>query len=660
MLSPLSACTMADHGEFDNMVEEWLSKERVARGVNQAPAALSTPQQGFVKRNSTSSPSPRSSSALSRLQVDVSSPRYGSSVGSSPASQLSSSPTSRYRSSPLQYGHSPLSRDNFTGHDRHQYESITEETLLLKRNIHAIQLKVTRIEAQAGALSSENARMTKDVSSTKQQASQLALQCGNAISQVNIVRQRAENVEILVRNCVQRRELDNILQTLEKPLRSEFQTHFQNIGRQFAVANKRMDDMAKRTNDVFLKADAASARIGAMIKHNDHNDRSLVLRGRHDVNSSGTLGMLGDMNLSLRTKNAAQSGSVFSEEDWDRIDRHVEATVSKSQRQVTAMIDQRLGMIEHASLMADGTNDSFGQDSSNKGIHHVQMRVQDCYENVMKMGGQLAEERERRQIAVSAIRAELRVYVQELLNEHASNKQRSAMPSKQAESARAPPNAPFGLPVALAGEHARNGSGEEGTAQMMKGMELNLTNIARAAAAAEVKPIGKRLGSALEEIETLKEEVASLRAQLKAQAMAMSGEPAALLRGMSATGAVGIMPARINKNPMTAMNEHVDPTDAAEMSTLPPSTWSWSTVKAWLQTEVKASTAVIKKFETCEIVGSLLLEIELEDLTEDEDLLIDDLTERETLWAAIQKLKKENLKHESSPSSTAKQFDDDF
>ena len=69
-----------------------------------------------------------------------------------------------------------------------------------------------------------------------------------------------------------------------------------------------MDDMTKRTNDVFLKADAASARIGAMIQHNDYSDRSLVLRGRHDVDSCGQLGRLGDISLSVWSKDVPQSG----------------------------------------------------------------------------------------------------------------------------------------------------------------------------------------------------------------------------------------------------------------------------------------------------------------------------------------------------------------
>ena len=58
-------------------------------------------------------------------------------------------------------------------------------------------------------------------------------------------RKRAENLDVLAQQCINRREVDQITKALVHPLRLEIQMQLENIGRQFLHHTKRMDELAK-------------------------------------------------------------------------------------------------------------------------------------------------------------------------------------------------------------------------------------------------------------------------------------------------------------------------------------------------------------------------------------------------------------------------------
>ena len=78
-------------------------------------------------------------------------------------------------------------------------------------------------------------------------------------------------------------------------------------------------------------------------------------------------------------------------------------------------------------------------------------------------------------------------------------------------------------------------------------------------------------------------------------------------------------------------------------------------VKAWLEVVVNANNDVIAIFEKLDVIGVLLLEIEKDDLINDADMKVDDVSEREKLWKEIYKLRRaEGALNDSSD------YDDDF
>ena len=59
---------------------------------------------------------------------------------------------------------------------------------------------------------------------------------------------------------------------------------------------------------------------------------------------------------------------------------------------------------------------------SSQSLHDVQMRVQECYANVLRLGGQFAEEKERRSLMFQNIKNDLRKYIREEISEHSKKK----------------------------------------------------------------------------------------------------------------------------------------------------------------------------------------------------------------------------------------------
>ena len=92
-----------------------------------------------------------------------------------------------------------------------------------------------------------------------------------------------------------------------------------------------------------------------------------------------------------------------------------------------------------------------------------------------------------------------------------------------------------------------------------------------------------------------------------------------------------------------------------DLSSLPAIHWTWKNVKAWLEVVVNANNDVIAIFEKLDVIGVLLLEIEKDDLINDADMKVDDVSEREKLWKEIYKLRRaEGALNDSSD------YDDDF
>merc|ERR1711991_557335 len=83
-------------------------------------------------------------------------------------------------------------------------------------------------------------------------------------------------------------------------------------------------------------------------------------------------------------------------------------------------------------------------------------------------------------------------------------------------------------------------------------------------------------------------------------------------------------------------NARVDKTSQhPNLSKLSAIHWNWENVKVWLEVTVGASKDTIAVFEKLDVIGVLLLEIEEDDLINDPDMKIENLTERKKLWKAI-------------------------
>ena len=228
----------------------------------------------------------------------------------------------------------------------------------------------------------------------------------------------------------------------------------------------------------------------------------------------------------------------------------------------------------------------------------------------------------------------------------------------------------------------------------------NLTRIARAAAAAEVKSLVKRLSNAEDEIDSLKDLVVSLRAKLsntnhviqrketaassQADRIAQktnSLKQAATTKKITNTQSIP----NGSKSALTQIKTDVTESDLSSLKipkqcsfhkkmfrhhhqtmtmmismgrvvvrmkriykrvrfiTVVSNSLGMEKCKGVVEIVAKASPAVISMFEKLEVIGVLLLEVEKEDLLSDEDMKIEDDDERERIWKAIYELRKKKV-----------------
>ena len=621
---------MSDDADFDEIIQSTLSTLSSARSV-QTGIVGPVPAVASARTDSSmsSSPSPRSNVRLNM-----------SAVNSPSNNRMPLSPLSNF-GSPLGSASSPSARHN----SRARLESLMEDSLEQQRKLHSIELKVNRCLSKVDAQVNESVRLSREMSSTKQQSSQTALRYDNVLHQLKLFQQKSESAEKGVMQCVGRGEGDRIIGTRIKPLRSEIQVQLENVGRQFAIANRRMDQMSKQSNEISHRADAASARVSALTRASNVGNSSMVSFNGSMNDTSGMSLLGGGTNTSMNNStNANANGSLLSEVSWNRIDNHLDASMTKCKREIIASFDERVRLLESTSGAVGGTQHKISPSlllgaSSSKNpaaaLQQVQERVQQCYENVFKMGGQLAEEKERRQIAIHAIRGELREYVQDLLASEGVQARKEPGPLPAATAAAQPPRPPTS---ALAKQGA-----EANTV-------ANLTSIARAAVSSEMKKVMRTLSNAMGEIEELKDEIATLKARLrKAEEQIGRGHgkvsppPAAAAKKSRAQEVDRILAIRMGnkKTPPAASSSDSSDTDEEDpnLSDLPVVKWAWENVEAWLK-HIKVSAPIINKFKLCDIVGVLLIEIELKDLEDDDDLHIPNKKERMLVWNSIQALKK--------------------
>ena len=108
---------------------------------------------------------------------------------------------------------------------------------------------------------------------------------------------------------------------------------------------------------------------------------------------------------------------------WRKIDQHLEAQSIKTKRQFESFVENRVRALEQSGnsggSIADSTlgnvNGPLG--SSSQSLHDVQMRVQECYANVLRLGGQFAEEKKDDHSCFKTLN-ELKKYIREEISEN--------------------------------------------------------------------------------------------------------------------------------------------------------------------------------------------------------------------------------------------------
>jgi hypothetical protein len=493
---------MSEDSDLENVVEAWLSRERSTRAEN-------------TSRNVDNNNNGSINSNYNRHAVNNNSENSAlsdtSSFMGSPTNSRLSSPTSRIGgnfysnsvqspstiSSPFHNSSNNMERqvrNNLTlstsqGTNR-KAEKLTEDILENQRKIRSLELKLTRCVSSVDSHEETCARLSRDFLAARQNHSNTALEYNNLSHQLSIFRKRAENLDILAQQSVTRREVDQMAKGMIHPLRSEIQMQLKNIGRQFSLHTKRIDEILKKIDDLHNANSSMSARVNALVKQQSlHNNRNTTTNKLNTERSSSRLLMTGVFDNSGVEK--------LSDNLWRQISDHIEAQNIKSQRYMENTIANQLrnmqkeelsGTINGNSLHIAGNSSAAILSLSNQSVNNMQLRVQECYANILRLGGQFAEEKERRTLIFQTIKSDLRKFVLELLQDSSNAAQ------------------------ILKGSSANTNSNTKSEANKVdENTTANLTRIARAAAAAEVKAMARRLADAEEEIDTLKDFVKTLK-----------------------------------------------------------------------------------------------------------------------------------------------------
>ena len=236
-----------------------------------------------------------------------------------------------------------------------------------------------------------------------------------------------------------------------------------------------MDELVKSVSTLKNSNGAVSERLNVLMKQQASAPKRTSIKASTNADTSLSNGV---------------NNEILPERLWRKIDQHLEAQTMKTQRRLESFVENRFRALEGpgnsgASLVNSTFNNVLEPlGSSSQSLHDVQMRVQECYENVLRLGGQFAEEKERRSLMFQNIKNELKKYIREEISENSKT------------------------------EMVKNKTIEESVNLNYDSKQENLTRIARAAAAAEVKSLVKRLSTAEDEIDSLKDLVVSLRSKL--------------------------------------------------------------------------------------------------------------------------------------------------
>ena len=192
--------------------------------------------------------------------------------------------------------------------------------------------------------------------------------------------------------CVRRGEINSIVGTHIKPLKSELQVQLENVGHLFAISNRKMDHMSKHANEISHRADAASARISALVRARSSSNTSMLSTNEslHDISGLSLLG--GGNNSMTKSDTSTANGTVLSEASWNRINNHLDASIAKCKREIFAKIDERLRSLESMDevIGSEKKNPTRLLHGESSRLNHavslkkIQERVQQCYENVFK------------------------------------------------------------------------------------------------------------------------------------------------------------------------------------------------------------------------------------------------------------------------------------
>ena len=245
---------MVEEDDLEHVVEAWLTRERTSR-----VDSLS---------NNVVRPHPRTSNNISGdvLNLNTNSPRnvahdvensYAqsdtSSYTGSPSTSRLSSPSSRagnnsfYTNTILSPTHSTLqsnrtqSGGSWTPGGRNKssrIEAKMEDILENQRKIRSLELKLTRCMSSVETQGQTCSRLSRDFVTERQKNASTVLEYNNLSHQLHMFRKRADNLDVLAQQCINRQEVDQITKALVHPLRLEIQMQLENIGRQFFASYK--------------------------------------------------------------------------------------------------------------------------------------------------------------------------------------------------------------------------------------------------------------------------------------------------------------------------------------------------------------------------------------------------------------------------------------
>ena len=163
-----------------------------------------------------------------------------------------------------------------------------------------------------------------------------------------------------------------------------------------------MDELAKSVSTLKNSNGAVSERLNVLTKQHASTPKGNSIKPSRNT---------------VVTLHNGANDEILPERLWRKIDQHLEAQTMKTQRRLESFVENRFRALEGPGNSGTSlSNSTFNNvleplGSSSQSLHDVQMRVQECYENVLRLGGQFAEEKERRSLMFQSIKNELKKYI---------------------------------------------------------------------------------------------------------------------------------------------------------------------------------------------------------------------------------------------------------